>query len=112
MLHQAGANKFDRVPEALDDDLGVDPHSPLAIEVTEGIGFADALRLAMYKEKRAFRLYMKLADVANDQQTKEMLVSLADDEARHRLQFEVELEEFLKLEEEMASARKELLGDA
>ena len=108
---QGATTQFSAAPANLNEVLGVDAKVTLDIEVTPELGFADALRLAMHKEKTGFLLYMNLAQSADDEGTKTMLRSLAEDEARHRLQFEIELEEFLKLEAELEIARKEFLGN-
>jgi rubrerythrin len=57
--------------------------------------YADALVLAMKKEKDAFRLYMMLSQVAEDSRMKEIFLSLAQEEAKHKLRFEIEYDEFI-----------------
>jgi rubrerythrin len=55
--------------------------------------YQDALIVAMKKEKAAFRLYMDLADFTGDEGLKALLVMMAQEEAKHKLRFEVEYDE-------------------
>lgn len=57
------------------------------------IDYQDALILAMKKEKAAFRLYTDLAAHAEDHGVKEVLLGLAQEEAKHKLRFEVEYDQ-------------------
>ena len=66
--------------------------SDYAIEVIPGpdMTYADALLLAMKKEKAAFRLYQDMAAEAINEETKSILLTLAQEEAKHELRFEQE----------------------
>lgn len=66
--------------------------SDYAIEVIPGpdMTYADALLLAMKKEKAAFRLYQDMAAEAINEETKSILLTLAQEEAKHGLRFERE----------------------
>ncbi|KAF0195194.1 MAG: hypothetical protein FD166_3055 [Bacteroidetes bacterium] len=55
--------------------------------------YADALVLAMKKEKAAFRLYLDLAALALSNEMKAVFSSLAQEEAKHKLRFEIEYDE-------------------
>jgi len=55
--------------------------------------YADALVLAMKKEKAAFRLYHDLATLAVSNEMKTVFSSLAQEEAKHKLRFEIEYDE-------------------
>jgi rubrerythrin len=59
------------------------------------MSFQDALILAMKKERAAFRLYSDLADVASDERVRNVFLSLAQEEAKHKLRFELEYDEQL-----------------
>ena len=52
-----------------------------------------ALTLAMKNEKDAFRLYSNLAAVTDDKNLRSLLLALAQEEAKHKLRFEIEYEE-------------------
>ncbi|MPQ49083.1 rubrerythrin [Marinifilum sp. N1E240] len=54
------------------------------------ITYQEALTIAMKKEKAAFKLYMDLAAAANDAASKDLFMMLANEEAKHKLRFEVE----------------------
>jgi rubrerythrin len=62
-------------------------------EVTPDISYQDALILAMKREKAAFKLYNDLAALVSDAQLRAVLLALAQEEAKHKLRFEVEYEE-------------------
>ncbi|MFA8435492.1 MAG: ferritin family protein [Marinifilaceae bacterium] len=52
--------------------------------------YQEALTIAMKKEKIAFRLYNDLAASATDENSKNLFLMLAQEEAKHKLRFEVE----------------------
>ncbi|MBN1825052.1 MAG: ferritin family protein [Candidatus Eisenbacteria bacterium] len=64
-------------------------------EATPGMDYADALVLAMKKEKKAFKLYSDLAASAESGETAELFRGLAQEEARHKLRFEVEYDDYV-----------------
>ena len=67
------------------------------VEPQPDMSYADALVLAMKKEKAAYRLYMDLAAVAEAEELTEMFLLLAQEEAKHKLRFEIEYDDsFLK----------------
>jgi rubrerythrin len=55
--------------------------------------YPDALRLAMQREKAAFKLYTDLAALADEESLRDLLTSIAQEEARHKLRFEIEYDE-------------------
>jgi rubrerythrin len=57
--------------------------------------YQDALVVAMQKEKAAFKLYQKLASQAPNEDIKSIFISLSQEEAKHKLRFEVEYDEFV-----------------
>jgi len=54
------------------------------------LDYQQALILAMKKEKAAFKLYTDLAAIADDASVQEAFTTLAQEEAKHKLRFEVE----------------------
>jgi rubrerythrin len=64
-------------------------------EVREGMTYADALIVAMKREKAAFRLYSDLASRTQEAELKQIFLSLALEESRHKLRFELEYDEFV-----------------
>ena len=56
----------------------------------EEMDYQKALILAMKKEKAAFKLYTDMAEAVDDAGLQELLLGLAQEEAKHKLRFEVE----------------------
>lgn len=68
--------------------------SDYLVEAPKGeLTYQDALAVAMKKEKAAFRLYTNLADQAQDEGIQQTLLALAQEEAKHKLRFEIEYDE-------------------
>jgi rubrerythrin len=57
------------------------------------IDYQQALILAMKKEKAAFKLYNELAGLAEDDELRSSFNALAQEEAKHKLRFEIEYDE-------------------
>jgi len=62
------------------------------VEANESLDYQGALIVAMKKEKAAFRLYSDLASIAEGE-VKETFLALAQEEAKHKLRFEVEYDD-------------------
>jgi rubrerythrin len=65
------------------------------VKASGKMSYEDALVLAMKREKSAFKLYLTLSERAPNDQLKEIFQSLAMEEARHKLRFELEYDEFV-----------------
>lgn len=65
----------------------------VSVKPSPGMSYSDALVLAMKREKAAFRLYMELSDRAPDMEMKDLFLSLAIEESKHKLRFELEYDE-------------------
>ncbi len=63
------------------------------VELTDNSSYQDILMYAMKQEKQAFRLYTDLAQRAEHQEMKDLFLSLAYEEANHKLRFEIEYDE-------------------
>ncbi len=63
------------------------------VEPSADMDYQAALILAMKKEKAAFRLYTDFAEQCTDEGLREMFLGLAQEEAKHKLRFEVEYDE-------------------
>ncbi len=59
----------------------------------KNITFQDALTIAMKREKAAFRLYSDLAKAAGDAKSRNLFRALAQEEAKHKLRFELEYDD-------------------
>lgn len=66
------------------------------VEPRPDMSYADALVVAMKKEKAAYRLYLDLAGVAEAEELTDMFLWLAGEEAKHKLRFEIEYDLLLK----------------
>lgn len=63
------------------------------VDEAEPVDYQSALILAMKKEKKAFQLYTALSERAEDPALKELLAGMAQEEAKHKLRFELEYDE-------------------
>jgi len=66
------------------------------IEPKANMEYQDALILAMKKEKSAFKLYSDLAASTDDGDLREVLLGLAQEEAQHKLRFEIEYDNLME----------------
>jgi rubrerythrin len=57
------------------------------------MGYQDSLILAMKKEKASFKLYTDLAAATDNEELRATLLTLAQEEAKHKLRFEIEYDE-------------------
>jgi rubrerythrin len=73
-------------------DLRIGDHLE-AVEASTDLDYQDALILAMKAEKNAYRMYHSLAQATDDAATKELLLGLAQEEAQHKLRFEIEYDD-------------------
>ncbi len=62
---------------------------------SNNMSYHDALVLAMRKEKAAFKLYTSLANRAPDAAMRSVFLSLAQEESKHKLRFEIEYDEYV-----------------
>lgn len=59
----------------------------------DDLSYQEALIVAMKEEKAAFKLYSDLAARTDDAATREVLLMLAQEEAKHKLRFEIEYDD-------------------
>ncbi|HBG27482.1 MAG: rubrerythrin [Planctomycetes bacterium GWF2_41_51] len=83
----------DKVPDLKIADYAVD------IKPTENMKYQDILTLAMKKEKAAYMLYTDLAAATADHEAKKLFHSLAQQEAKHKLRFELEYDDVVLKED-------------
>jgi rubrerythrin len=65
------------------------------VEPRPKMDYQEALILAMKHEKAAFKLYTDLAAATGDPDLRSLLLALAQEEARHKLRFEIEYDEHI-----------------
>ena len=63
------------------------------IEARPEIAYQDALIIAMKKEKAAYAMYSKLASAMSDDWLRDLFLGIAQEEANHKLRFEVVYDE-------------------
>lgn len=88
--------KTGRVVTATQD---VDIGNERAIEFNKAdldMDYKDVLIISMQKEESAFKLYVDLAGRVTNEDSKETLLALAQEEVKHKLRFEMEYENLLK----------------
>jgi len=68
------------------------------VEPHQGMDYQDALILAMKKEKKAFKMYIDLAEVSDDENLRQVFLALAQEEAKHKLRFEIEYDDYVMVE--------------
>ena len=69
------------------------------VEPSPVLDYPQALILAMKEEKAAFKMYTVLAEAADDKNLRATLLSLAQEEAKHKLRFEIEYDEYVLAED-------------
>lgn len=69
--------------------LGITDRLP-EIKPSADMSYVDVLAFAMKKEKTAYTLYSNLASIAQSPQLRETFLKLAQEEANHKLRFEIE----------------------
>ncbi len=78
-------------------DLKISDYLQNKTELSKDADYGQALLLAMQAEKEAYRLYTSLALATDDPEIKQLLTGLANEEANHKLRFEIEYDqEFLR----------------
>jgi len=82
------------LPEKKIEDLKIADYL-VEVEPSGDLDYQKALILAMKQEKAAFKLYNNLADKTDDDNLKVLFLTLAQEEARHKLRFEVEYDEVI-----------------
>ncbi|MPQ48839.1 rubrerythrin [Marinifilum sp. N1E240] len=69
------------------------------VDVTNSdLSYQDALILAMKKEKVKFKFYIDMAEKAINEECKQTFLALANEEARQKLKFEIEYDEYVLME--------------
>ena len=65
------------------------------VEPSREMDYQQALIVAMKKEKKAFKMYNDLATVVEDGSLQAVFLSLAQEEAKHKLRFEIEYDDYV-----------------
>jgi rubrerythrin len=59
------------------------------------LGLPELILWAMEKEKTSFRLYIDMLGMVEDKESRQTILELAEEEARHKMRFEVEYDKLL-----------------
>ncbi|HOD67011.1 MAG TPA: ferritin family protein [candidate division Zixibacteria bacterium] len=78
-------------------DLKIGDHL-VEVDLRPDLSYQEALIIAMKAEKAAFKLYHDLAGTTDDPALREMLLGLAQEEAKHKLRFEIEYDDQILIE--------------
>jgi rubrerythrin len=70
----------------------------VAVDPSEELDYQKALILAMKREKSSFKLYSDLADALEESELKQTFLALAQEEAKHKLRFELEYDDVILTE--------------
>ncbi|MGA2915809.1 MAG: ferritin family protein [Sedimentisphaerales bacterium] len=89
LLEDAKKGKKVKIGSEKISDLKIADYA-VDVKPTPNMAYKDALILAMKKEKASFALYTDLAAVTQDSAGKKLFTSLAQQEAKHKLRFELE----------------------
>jgi len=76
-------------------DLKISDYIDTKVEIKDTLEYQDALIIAMKKEKPAFKLYSDLAAQTDNEALKAILLAIAQEEARHKLRFELEYDDLI-----------------
>ena len=90
-IREKGIHKMD--PEAL-TDMKISDYL-VSIKPSPGMNYSDALVLAIKRENAAFKLYTDLSERTPDHEMKSLFMSLAIEESKHKLRFELEYDEHI-----------------
>jgi rubrerythrin len=63
------------------------------VEPEGKLDYQKALVIAMKKEKAAFKLYTKLSESTEDENLRNLMLALAQEEAKHKLRLEIEYDD-------------------
>lgn len=74
-------------------DLKIGDHL-INVELKPNLDYQDALILAMKAEKAAYKLYNDLSEATDDENARNLFLSLAQEEAKHKLRFEIEYDNY------------------
>jgi rubrerythrin len=61
----------------------------------DDMGYGEVLVMGIEKEKRSVRFYFELAAIAMDKESREALLALAEEEASHKAQLQIEYDNWL-----------------
>ncbi|HEC41348.1 MAG TPA: rubrerythrin [Bacteroides sp.] len=97
-LERMKAGESPGIPNEKVQDLKIGDYLVEVNTSRDDLSYQDALIIAMKEEKSAFKLYSDLAARIDDPSAKDMFLMLAQEEAKHKLRFEIEYDEYILTE--------------
>jgi rubrerythrin len=94
MLISVKENRKFEMPALIVKDLKIADYL-VNVKPSANMTYEEALILAMQKEKKAFMLYMNLSEKSEDASLKRFFLTLAQEESKHKLRFELEYDEYI-----------------
>lgn len=89
--------KIGRVVDTTPDTEEIDDLDYIISESPKlDMDFRDILDLAVAKEDAAFRLYIDMAAKAKNEESREAILAMAQEEVRHKMRFETERDKLLE----------------
>jgi rubrerythrin len=76
-------------------DQSVPEVDEIEVEIDQDIDYKDILVMAIGKEGEAFRVYVDLSQLVTDARSRELLLKLAEEEAKHKARFELEYDHMI-----------------
>jgi len=76
-------------------DLKISNYVTKDVDILPDMDYQQALIVAMQSEKAAFRLYSDLARTVDDENLRDTFLGLAQEEAKHKLRFEIEYDDYV-----------------
>jgi rubrerythrin len=98
LLIKSGEKLFSARKEVLDLKIGDNLAEIDTTTEVADLTYQQALIIAMKAEKEAFKLYNELATKTEDVEIKNLLLALAQEEAKHKLRFEIEYDDNILIE--------------
>ena len=89
---KTGKTVTEELPPARPDSEYIISDDPSQLDMD----YKDVLMLGMEKEEAAFRTYVNLLANINNEESREVLLAIAEEEVKHKLRFETEYDMWLK----------------
>lgn len=83
---------IDEEPSETSEDNNIRSNADLLLDMD----YKDILLLAIEKEEAAFRTYINFLPTVHDQQSREVLLAIAEEEVKHKQRFQIEYDMMLK----------------
>ena len=94
-LESIKVSKKVTIPNHQIQDLKIGDYLVDVDKSRDDLSYQDALIIAMKEEKAAFKLYLNLANKVDNDEVKGIFLMLAQEEAKHKLRFEIEYDEYI-----------------